>query len=68
LFLKRYIVGDVVVLVIEWVEFFVLILWWLWEVLTSMCNPGKNIIFQEARRNPKALDITLEDKLAKGNI
>jgi hypothetical protein len=28
----------------------------------------KNRIFQEARRNPKALDITLEKKLAKGNI
>jgi hypothetical protein len=31
-------------------------------------NPDKNIIFREARRNPKALDITLEDKSAKGNI
>jgi hypothetical protein len=33
-----------------------------------MCNPDENRIFQEARRNPKALNITLEDKLAEGNI
>jgi hypothetical protein len=32
-----------------------------------MCNPDKNKIFREARRNPKALDITLEDNLAKEN-
>jgi hypothetical protein len=32
-----------------------------------MCNPDKNRIFREVRRNPKALDITLEDKSAKEN-
>jgi hypothetical protein len=32
-----------------------------------MCNPYKNRIFWEARRNPKAMDITLEDKSAKEN-
>jgi hypothetical protein len=32
-----------------------------------MCNTDKNRILWEARRNPKALDITLEDKLAKEN-
>jgi hypothetical protein len=45
----------------------VLILWSLWEVLTSTCNPDKNRIFRKARRNTKALDITLEDKSAKEN-
>jgi hypothetical protein len=37
----------------------------LQEVLTSTCNPEKNRIFWEARRNPKSLDITLEDKWLK---
>jgi hypothetical protein len=32
-----------------------------------MCNPEKNIIFWEARINPKALDITLENKSVKEN-
>ena len=41
-----------------------LILWSLWEVFTSTCNPDENKIFREARRNPKALNITLEDKSA----
>jgi succinate dehydrogenase flavin-adding protein (antitoxin of CptAB toxin-antitoxin module) len=40
----------------------------VWEVLTSTCDPDKNRISWEARRNPKELDITLEDKSAKGNI
>jgi hypothetical protein len=32
-----------------------------------MCYPDENRIFREARSNPKALNITLEDKLAQGN-
>jgi hypothetical protein len=30
-----------------------------------MCNAKNNRIFYKERRNPKALDITLEDKSAK---
>jgi hypothetical protein len=39
----------------------------VWEVLTSTCNLDKNRIFREAKRNPKALNITLEDKSTKEN-
>jgi hypothetical protein len=33
----------------------VLILWWLWEVFTSMCEPDENRILREERRNPNEL-------------
>jgi hypothetical protein len=33
-----------------------------------MCKPDKNIIFQEVRINPKALNITLEDKSTQENV
>jgi hypothetical protein len=45
----------------------VLILWYLQEVLTSMCNLDETRIFKEARETLISWVITLEDKSTQEN-